>query len=169
MHDIDTTLHHVPDPLTPSDRAAISPHSITLSEQQANSHPTDAMVAAEDWVAIFQRLCATKGLDATSGKQLPRWFAEAGLEDVQIKRYMYPMGMWDGMTESEKKFAEHHKHGLGATLPEVIRKLGQGQNEVSEESMQKAIGQLKRACDEWDHYRGFLLFYAVCGRKPAKQ
>jgi hypothetical protein len=168
MHEIDISVHRVPDPLTSSDRAVLHPHSITVSELQLKSHPADAMLSPEKWVTTLQRLCAAKGLDSTCGQQLPRMFAEAGLEDVHIKRYMYPMGLWEGQTDAEKKFALHHREEMGIHIGQMIRKIGQEQDVVTKEEVDKAVEEVDKALEEWDHFRGFVFIYAVCGRKPAR-
>lgn len=166
MHDLDISLHRVPENTTPELRAALHPHSITFSELQSRSHPADAMLVNEPWVITFQQLCATKGMDATCGRELPRIFSEAGLEDVRIKRYMYPMGLWEGMTEVEKKFAVHHRDGMGVHMGEAIRKVGEGQDVVSKEDVEKAVQGANKEHERWDRNRGFVFIYAVCGRKP---
>ncbi|KAH3990333.1 hypothetical protein HBH70_167450 [Parastagonospora nodorum] len=122
----------------------------------------------EEWITINYRLCRTKGLESLCGEKLPRWFVEAGLEDVQIKRYMLPMGQWEGMTEAERKFGEHYPIGIGASMLVSMRKLGQGQNEVSQEDIEKGVEGANKVKQEWQKYRGFFWVYAVCGRKPVR-
>jgi hypothetical protein len=107
-------------------------------------------------------------MDATCGRQLPRWFSEAGLEDVQIMRYMYPMGLWEGMTDVEKRFAVHHRDGMGTHMSEVIRKMSEGQNAVSREDVERAIEGGDKEVERWDRNRGFVFLYVVCGRKPSQ-
>jgi hypothetical protein len=168
MHDLDTSLHRVPEPTIAEHRAALHPHSITFSELESKSHPADAMLVTSPWCTTFQELCVSKGMDATCGRQLPRWFSEAGLEDVQIKRYMFSMGLWEGMTDVEKKFAVHHRDGMGAHMGEVIRKLGEGQNVVSKDDVEEAVEDANKEVERWDRNRGFVFLYAVCGRKPSQ-
>jgi len=168
MHDIDNTLHRVPEPLTPAARAALNPHSLILSEYESKSHPVDGMTFAEEWCNMHHRLCRAKGMEPTCGRQLPHWFAEAGLEDVRIRRYMLPMGVWDGMTETERKWGEHYPTNIGAVVPEAMRKMGQSQTEISQADVKAAVDGAYKVKQDWQGYRGFIFVYAVCGRKPAK-
>jgi hypothetical protein len=168
MHDIDNTLHRIPDPLTPAARAALNPHSLTLAECESNSHPADGMIFPDDWMTIHHRLCRANGLVPTCGRELPHWFAEAGLEDVRVRRYMLPMGVWDGMTEAERKWGEHYPKNIGSFMIEGIRKLGRSQTEVSEADVEVGAYGADKVKQDWQGYRGFIFVYAVCGRKPAK-
>jgi hypothetical protein len=168
MHDLDVSLYRVPEPATVQDRAALHPHSIGYQELRSKSHPADSMLVDAPWCTTFQEVCAAKGMDATCGRQLPRWFSEAGLEDVQIKRYMYPMGLWEGMTDVEKRFAVHHRDGMGAHMGEAIRKIGEGQNVVLKEDVERAVEDANNEVERWDRNRGFVFLYAVCGRRPSQ-
>lgn len=114
------------------------------------------------------RLCRVTGLEPECGRRLPRWFAETGLEDVRIRRYMLPMGVWDGMTEAERKWGEHYPRNIGAFMPEAMRKIGQSQTEVSQADVKAGVDGAIKVKQEYQGYRGFIFVYAVCGRKPAK-
>ncbi|KAH3919956.1 hypothetical protein HBI56_033110 [Parastagonospora nodorum] len=78
------------------------------------------------------------------------------------------MGQWEGMTEAERKFGEHYPIGIGASMLVSMRKLGQGQNEVSQEDIEKGVEGANKVKQEWQKYRGFFWVYAVCGRKPVR-
>jgi hypothetical protein len=168
MHDLDFSYHRVPDPLTPSQREFLRPHSLTLSELRSKSHPADAWLAPCSWVETFKELCAAKGMDLECGRGLPFMFAEAGLEDVHIRRYVYYFGSWDGMTDVEREFAEFHRKTMAVDLAQAIYKVGQGQDAVSEERVEQAVADVEKEKEKWEGNRGFFFIYAVCGRKPAK-
>jgi hypothetical protein len=141
---------------------------LTLEELKSQSHPADAWLAPCDWEQTFKQLCLAKGMDLNCGKKLPLMFADAGLEDVQIKRYVYYMGSWDGMTDAERKFAEFHKKTIAVDLSQSIQRIGQGQDAVPQEKVTQAIADIKKEHEQWEGNRGFFFIYAVCGRKPAK-
>jgi hypothetical protein len=168
MHDIGISIHRIPENLTPSQREMLRPHSLTLEELKSQSHPADAWLAPCDWEHTFKQLCAAKGMDLDCGKKLPFMFADAGLEDVQIKRYVYYLGAWEDMTDAERNFAEFHKKTMAVDLPQAISRVGQGQDVVSQEKVAQAIADTKKECEQWDGNRGFFFIYAVCGRRPAK-
>lgn len=168
MHDLDLSFHRVPDPITPSQRASLMPHSLTLAEVQSKSHPGDACLAPCSWLTTMAKLSAANGLDARCGQQLPRLFTEAALEDVRIKRYMYPFALWDGLTDIEKTFVLYHNKGMGKHFPHLIRKLGQGQNTVAQEEIEEACEGARRENEGSESSRGFVWIYVVCGRKAMK-
>lgn len=166
MQDVAVSFYRAPHPLTPPQRAALDPHSLTFSEFKSQPHPTDTWYDACDWIKMFQVLCAAKGLDVTCGRQLPGMFSDAGLEDVHIKRYTYAVAPWEGLTEAEKKFAQFHVETMGSLIPQLIKKLGQEQSAVAQEDVKKACEGAEREVTEWREKRGFMFFYVVCGRKP---
>jgi hypothetical protein len=168
MHDLDMSRYRAPEPITPSQRASFRPHSLTLAEVESKSHPADAWRTPCSWLTTFGKLSAAKGLDVHCGKRLPLLFVEAGLEDVQIKRYMYPFTVWEGMTDVEKTFATYHKKGMGKHFPHLIRKLGQGQNTVAQEDVEKAYEGARKENEGSESSRGFVWIYVVCGRKTMK-
>lgn len=166
MHDLAISFYRAPNPLTATQRASLEPHSLTLAEFESRSHPADAWHDDCDWVKVFQELCAEKGMDATCGQQLPGMFAAAGLEDVQIKRYLYAMAPWEGLTEAETRFGEFHRVTMGRLIPPMIRKMAQGQNAVSHDRVVRASEEAEKEATEGHERRGFVFFYVVCGRKP---
>jgi hypothetical protein len=166
MHDLDMRIYRTPEPMTSADRAMLNPHALTLAELQKRSHPTEAWHETCTWVTTINRLSAAKGLDGECGLHLPSLFVDAGLEDVRIKRYIYPYSMSDGYTEVEKKFAQHHREGMGVHLPDLIRKLGQGQDVVSHEDVENACEGARKENENWETGRKFIWMYVVCGRKP---
>jgi hypothetical protein len=99
---------------------------------------------------------------------LPKWFVENGLEDVQIKRYAYYTGAWEGMTDAERRFALFHKNTTMVDLVAGVRKVGQGQDVVSQDKVERAVAEMNELVnDKWESSRSFDFVYAVCGRKPA--
>jgi hypothetical protein len=168
MHDLNMRIYRVPSPTTSTDRAMLNPHTLTLAEMQKNSHPTEAWHEPRVWLETLNQLSAAKGLDGECGLHLPGEFVEAGLEDVRIKRYIYPYSMSEGYTDVEKNFARHHREGMGGHLSDLIKKMGQGQNVVSQEDVEKAVEDAKKANEKenWGTGGEFIWMYVVCGRKP---
>jgi len=114
MHDIGLYWHGIPLTLTPFQRESMRPHTLSYPMP---AHPTDAWVSSPPWITTYQRLLEVVGLDATCGYQLPRLFHEAGLKDIQITRYVYPLNEWEGYTDAEKRVAKHHAKTMGNELP----------------------------------------------------
>jgi hypothetical protein len=166
MHDLDISVHRVPDPMTHSQREALHPHSITLSELSSRSHAADALLGPCDWTEIFAKLCTARGMALDCGRKIPHMFVEAGLENIQIKRYMYPMSVWEGLTDAEEKLALHHRDQIGRHMPEAIKKVGQSQDIIGKEEVERACEGAREENELWDRNRGFIFMYAVCGRKP---
>jgi hypothetical protein len=165
MHEMDVQKYCVPQPMTPSKRALLNPHFLTLDELQAKSHPTETWFAPSNWMTTYNKLNAVKGMDGRCGWRLPRLFADAGLQDVQIERYIYPFSMFDGMTEIETKFALHHREGMGRHLPDLIRKVAEGQDVVSQKEVEDACEEARKENEEWEEGKGFVWLYVVLGRK----
>jgi hypothetical protein len=166
MHDLDISIHRVPAHTTPSQREALHPHSLTLSELSSRSHAADALLAPCEWTDTFAKLCVAKGMDLNCGQKIPYMFVEAGLENIQIKRYIYPIGGWDGWTDAEQKLAVHHRDQIGSHMPQAIKKAGQGQDVVSKENVERACEGARKENEMWDNNTAFIFMYAVCGMKP---
>jgi hypothetical protein len=115
MHDLDMAWHGIPSTLTPSQRESLRPH--TMSYPIA-AHPTDSWETPKLWITTFQRVFKAAGLNGTCGRELPRLFSEAGLKDVQITRYMYPLNDWAEHSDAERRVAEHHKLTIGTEMPQ---------------------------------------------------
>jgi hypothetical protein len=168
MHDIDFTSYRVPEDPTPAQREMIRPHSLSLAEALDESHPLEKWRVECEWEATFKELCANKGMDLESARRLTKWFVENGLEDVQIKRYAYYTGAWEGMTDLERRFALFHRNTSMVDLAAGVRKVGQGQDIVSQDKVERAVADVNKVMnDEWESSRRFYFVYAVCGRKPA--
>jgi hypothetical protein len=168
MHDIEFNSYRVPEDPTPAQREMTRPHSLTLAEALNESHPLEAWRNPCEWEETFKELCAHKGMDLESAKKLPKWFVENGLEDVQIKRYAYYTGAWEGMTDAERRFALFHKNTSMVDLVAGVRKVGQGQDVVSQDKVERAVAEMNELVnDKWESSRSFDFVYAVCGRKPA--
>jgi hypothetical protein len=114
MHDLDFSYHSIPPDLTSSQRESIRPHTFPYP---IPAHPADSWLTSVPWVTTYQRLFQAAGMDATCGRQLPRWFHEAGLQDVQITRYAYPLGNWEGYTDTERRVGDYHRKTMGAHMP----------------------------------------------------
>jgi hypothetical protein len=169
MHDLDFSAYRVPENATAEQREAIRPHALTLEEFQNESHPAEKWRAPGGWHETFAELCTNKGMDSQCGGKLLTWFMENGLEDVRVKRYVYSTSVWEGMTDLENKFAQFHKDYSANDLMAAVRKLGQGQDAISQEKVEEAAAGVKKEVDDgWTSTRGFHFVYAVCGRKPAK-
>jgi hypothetical protein len=169
MHDINFVPYRVPQDVTAAQREMLRPHSLTLSESQTGCHPVEAWRISSEWEETFRELCANKGMDLESAEKLPKWFVENGLEDVRIKRYVYYAGAWEGMTDAERRFALFHKNSTAVDLAAAIRKVGQGQDKVSQDRVERAVGGLNEEINhKWNSSRKFYFIYAVCGRKPSK-
>jgi hypothetical protein len=165
MHDLDMSHYRAPEPITPSQLTSLRPHSLTFAEVESKSHPADAWRTPCSWLTTFDKLSAANGLDVYCGIRLPLLFAKAGLEDVQIRRYMYPLAIWEGLTDVEKTFAMYHKNGMGKHFPHLIRKLGQGQDTVTQEEVEKASEGARKQNERLEDSRSFIWVYVVCGRK----
>ncbi|CAO2654269.1 Nn.00g110020.m01.CDS01 [Neocucurbitaria sp. VM-36] len=165
MHDLDMSTHHVPHDITPTQRGDVLPHNLTLHEAQSNAHPTSSWISRPPWQTTFDKLVNAKGLDSTAGSLLPGLFADTGLQDVRIRRYLYPYSMWNEQTEEQKRFAKHHRRTLGDVMPMMIKRQGAGSDLVDEAELQRAIKSAEAERDEWDGGRSFAWVYVVCGQK----
>jgi hypothetical protein len=107
------------------------------------------------------------GMDIRCGRHLAQHFADAGLEDVRIKRYLLPFSYIEELGDEGKLLAEHHRGAIGSHLPDVVMKIGRGQDVVAWNEVEKAAAGAKRQNDEFDTARVFAWFYVVCGKKPS--
>jgi len=162
MHDLDLSFNRVPSSITLAQRSAMHPHSLSLPSL---AHPLDSWAEAKPWVTTLHKILAAKDMDARCGRQLPRLFAEAGLQDVRIKRYVHAHTHADAYRDVEKRYAVHHRDSIGAHMPDLIRKLGMGQDVVSKEEIEAAAEGARKNNEDWETGSGFCWFYVVCGRK----
>ncbi|KAH8727957.1 S-adenosyl-L-methionine-dependent methyltransferase [Phaeosphaeriaceae sp. PMI808] len=166
MHEFDNSMCRVPNPINTTVRASLHPHSLGISNGQLDPHPADQLSAPFGWMKTWDKLGASQGIDITCGRQLPRLFVEAGLTEVSVTRYLYPISSFEGLTDVEKRFAVFHHETMGAYFPDVIRKVGQGQDE---QEVEKAAEEARKENEGWRKNRGFVWFYVICGRKLKEQ
>ncbi|KAF3051307.1 hypothetical protein E8E11_003996 [Didymella keratinophila] len=55
----------------------------------------------ESWRIIWRNMMRSRGLEPRIGTLLGSYLEDAGLEDVQVQRYVLPFGTWEGMTEAQ--------------------------------------------------------------------
>lgn len=166
MHDLSCAIQHVPFSVSSLDH--LRPHPITTSELANSSHPTNAFHRATPWrwETIFRKFLALKGVDLYCGSAIPALFAEAGLTDVSVTRYMVPYSRWEGLTEEEKAVADFYESFIRGVIPVSIRKAGENAGPEYAEEVEEAVRDAKRYHDAYDGGRNFLWMYVVCGRKP---
>ncbi|KAF2015765.1 S-adenosyl-L-methionine-dependent methyltransferase [Aaosphaeria arxii CBS 175.79] len=167
FHDLENVVHRVPDDVTTP--TLLAPHDLTLAQVKSKSHPADQYLNDPAWNVTFQKLLRRKGLDPLIGWRLPQMFADAGLVDIKVRRYMYPWGVWEGMTDAEKQFAELGRGVISQMLPSALAKLQQGIGKAEEEGeVKSAIEDLHAQARSWERGRLFIWLYVVYGRKPAE-
>lgn len=166
MHDFSNAVHHVPKHVSSFDH--LRPHSISISEIANASHPTDAYQDLTPWLweTTFAKLLALKGVDLYCGSKIPSLFAEAGLVDIRIKRYMVPYSRWEDLTEAERAFADFLEPFVRDVIPVAIRKAGENDGPEFAQEVEEAIRDVKRYYENFEGGRNFLWMYVVCGRKP---
>lgn len=165
MHDLDMSIHRIPHSITATQHKTLRPHNLPVDQVRSTADPTHAFLSRPQWQITLDKLLNAKGLDPTCGSRLPGLFVDAGLQDVQVRRYLYPLSVWEGSTEAEKRCAEHHKGTMGNELPMMLKKLGTGSHLVGDVELQSAIQGAEAERDEWERSRGFIWLYVVSGRK----
>jgi hypothetical protein len=165
MHDFSCGIHHIPSQY--SSLTHLRPHSITLSEIANSSHPADAYQHASPWLwdTTFGRLLALKGVDLYCGPNIPTLFAEAGLTDIKIRRYMIPYSRWEVLTKEERAMGDYLEGFLRDLIPVAIRKAGENAGPEYKEEAEEAVRDAKRYHEAYEGGRNFLWMYVVCGRK----
>ncbi|KAL5394639.1 hypothetical protein PMIN02_004777 [Paraphaeosphaeria minitans] len=166
MHDFAHEIHHVPAHVSSLDH--LRPHSIAISEIADASHPTDAYChpAPWSWDTIFGKLLALNDVDLYCGANIPSLFAEAGLTDIRITRYMVPYSRWEGLTREEKEMADYLETFVRDLIPVAIRKAGENAGPGHREEVEDAVRDAKKYHEAFDGGRNFLWMYVVCGWKP---
>jgi hypothetical protein len=173
MHDFDMLTHRVPKNMPASEfRTLLRPETVSQSAFQAGN-VTDTFADPPLWFPTLQQLASAKGINIRCGKDLPQLFHEADLEDIQVTRYMCPLGIWgvngDGLTEAEKRFAPMYRPFWSNIVPMLLRKLAGGTEGVDGSEIGRAIDSAVQRSENWDGDREFLYFYVVCGRKRKEQ
>lgn len=167
MHELDTMRLRVPEGFSAVD--ILRPGTVSLSTFQLG-HVTDDFLHPPQWFPILQRLVMPKGLDLRPGIHLAQLFSDAGLEDIQVTRYLCPLGLSDGLklTEAERRFAPMYKPFYGYVIPMMLRKLAKEAGGVDEKEIEREIENGWERVENWDGHQEFVYFYVVCGRKPTK-
>ncbi|KAJ4379597.1 hypothetical protein N0V86_004778 [Didymella sp. IMI 355093] len=118
------------------------------------------------WETTLGKLLALKDVDLYCGSKIPSLFAEAGLTDLRIKRYMVPYSRWEDLTEAERGFADYLETFLRDVIPVAIRKAGENAGPKYTQEVEEAIKDVERYYKAFEGGRNFLWMYVVCGRKP---
>ncbi|KAL6703576.1 hypothetical protein ACN47E_009521 [Coniothyrium glycines] len=166
MHDLSNQPHHVPSPVSSFEH--LRPHDITMEQIRTTSHPTDAYQHASPWLwdTTFHKLLAVKHVDLYCGPNIPFLFANAGLVDMTIRRYMMPYSRWDGLTREETAISDYLETFVRDLVPMSIRKAGENAGPEYAAEAERAVEDAKRYHAAYDGGRNFLWMYVVCGRKP---
>lgn len=166
MHDFSNAIHHVPAHV--SSLKYLRPHSISISEIETASHSTDAYQHPYPWLweTTLGKLLALKDVDLYCGSKIPSLFAEIGLVDISIKRYMVPYSRWDDLTEVERAFSDYLETFARDVMPVAIRKAGENAGPEYAQEVEEAIRDARRYHEAYEGGRNFLWMYVVCGRKP---
>ncbi len=166
MHDFDHSLRHVPAHVSSLEH--LRPHSITISEIANSSHPADIYHHHAPWLwdATFDKLLSLKDVDIRCGSHIPSLFAEAGLTDIMIRRYMVPYSRWEGLTREEKEFADYLETFIRDLVPVAIRKAGENAGSQYALEAEEAVADARRYHQAYEGGRDFLWMYVICGRKP---
>ena len=93
-------------------------------------------------------------------------FADAGLTDIRIKRYMFPFGRWDELTSEERGMADYMGTAWKEVLPVLLKKAGDSAGPEYAEDAEKGIRDVKKYYETYEGGRNFMWMYVVCGRKP---
>lgn len=107
-----------------------------------------------------------KDVDLYCGSKIPSLFAEAGLTDIRIERYMIPYSRWKDLTEVERAFADYLETFARDVVPVAIRKAGENAGPEYAQEVEEAIRDVRRYHEAFEGGRNFLWMYVVCGRKP---
>ena len=166
MHDLSNAVHHVPEEVSSLEH--LRPHDITIEQIANRSHPTDAYQQRSPWLwdTVLGKLLALKDVDLYCGSKIPSLFADAGLEDVCIRRYMVPYSRWDELTREEKEMADYLETFVRDLIPVAIRKAGDNAGPEYAGEIEEAVRDVKRYHEAYEGGRNFLWMYVVCGRKP---
>ena len=166
MHDLSTEIQHIPAHISSLEH--FRPHAITINAIANSSHPTSSFCAPSTfiWDSILDKLLALKDVDIYCGSKIGSLFADAGLIDIHIKRYMFPFSKWDELTNQERETAEYIGIGWKEVLPILIRKAGDNAGAEYADDVEKGIRDVEKFYETFEGGRNFLWMYVVCGRKP---
>lgn len=166
MHDYDHRLRRVPKHVSSFEH--LRPHSITVPEIVHSSHRTDAYHQPSPWLwdTVLGKLLALKNVDVRCGSKIPSLFAEAGLVEIKITRYMMPYSRWEGLTLEERANADYLETFVRNVVPVALRKTGENAGPAYAEEVEAAIANARKYSEAYEGGREFLWMYVVCGRKP---
>lgn len=97
---------------------------------------------------------------------LPQLFADAGLEDIHIRRILFPFGNHDDLTETEKQCLPLNKIALSTLVPTVTKKMQATLGNVNDDDVDEIMRETREHLDTFDGRRDFAWIYVVWGRKP---
>ena len=160
MQEPDFTASLEPPPS--GDAYEVYSHTPSLDELEAETASVGEI--PESWRAAYNDLLRSRGLEPRIGARLGRYFKNAGLEGVHVKRYVLPFGTWEGMTDVQRRFAPIHKAFVRDDAPGSIRKLGSGADWSSEE-VDDAVERTRAFVEGFEGNREFGWYYVVYGRK----
>lgn len=153
-----------PFPLSPSGNAYDAyPKTPTVGDLKAQ---TEGSVSedSESWRVVWHNMMRARGLEPRIGTLLGSYLENAGLEDVQVERYVLPFGTWEGMTEAQRRMAPIHEAFVRDDAPDLIRKLG-NVGSMSSEEVGKVIEDLKAFVGRFHGNREHGWIYVVYGKK----
>lgn len=167
MHDLSNSIQHIPTHF--SSFVHLRPHTITAAELATSTHPTNTYHHPTPWLwqTTLARLLAARNADLYIGDRLPSLFAAAGLQDVEVTRYMLPFSRWEELTQEEREVADYLEGFVRDVIPVAIRKAGDNVHEgvVSGEEVESAVDDVGRYVEGYEGGRTFLWLYVVRGRK----
>ena len=166
MHDLSTELQHVPEQVSSLEHCR--PHSITINEIANSSHRTNSYCSPTTWawVTVLDKLLALKDGDIYCGSKIGSLFADAGLTDIHIKRYMFPFSRWDELTSEERGMADYMGTAWKEVLPILIKKAGDSAGPEYAEDAERGVRDVEKYYETFEGGRNFMWMYVVCGRKP---
>lgn len=162
MQEPDITVHLSP-PVS-GNAYDLYPHTLTLSELEAENLPRDDS-DPEPWRATLHNLFRARGFEPSVGSKLAQYFADAGLQDIRIKRYVYPYGTWEGMPDAQRHYAPINKKFVENEVPVVMRKLSIAMGTISSEEVDRLVEKSRAFVERFEGNGEFGWVYVVCGRK----
>lgn len=169
MHEYDMMSYRIPDNLDLLQSDLMLPKTMSLAELQQGNQDTDKFMSPYQWNHTLAKLAAAKGINVRAGHDLPSLFEAAGLDDIQITRYVAPFGMWKagGLSDAARKMAPQNRGFIQNLIPMLLRKLyGEvGKSLVSAEEVERAAQSAIKRAQNWDAAREWMFLYVVRGRK----
>lgn len=169
MHEYDIMTYRIPDDLDLTKTNLFLPRTMSFAELQQANEKTSQFMAPYQWYHTISKLAAPKGINVRAGHDLPMMLEAAGLQDVQITRYIVPLGMWKagGLSLAQQKMASQNRGFLQYLVPMLLRKLHResGTEMVTEAEVERAAQSSIDRTVDWDADREFIYLYVVYGRK----